>query len=509
MFVRSLPSPADGLQSIEEHFLRYPLSQAHSCRVQTRYAVCLARTNQCRFRLPVLQKEPQKMTEPAVPAILPTLNLTDDADTIVLGRSPVTVVVGSDTFSGSAEARLDLVPRPSVYVYCTFENPNPRSAVQTVLSQPEAVQSLALDGSQLDGFITKSNCIPAHPDRLELTWCPTAQPIQALGVQTTQLQKLLFHLFNFDFQGRPGSIQRTESSTRTIEHIDLDSETWKVRIRSLAFTREHQESIKEKGGYRLTHVGEVSKTDGSPFSGQDASSILETLKLFLCFANGSQCIPTCPSGVDASGNQVWSQWSSPIEWERVPLSWFDRRYPDLLSDLFPHFMDKMAIGNWRDALSDAIWWYVRANQSSRGIDAGIVFAQTAIERLSYEYAVCEMRLVEKQGFESLRASDQYRLLLSSLGIPLDIPSSAKALTAAAQQKGRNWLDAPHALTQIRNDFVHVGKVRTTLSNECYVEAWKLTVWILEMAILALCDFRGKHWNRNNRQTEVVPWAHHS
>ena len=361
----------------------------------------------------------------------------------------------------------------------------------------------------MDGFVTKSNSIPTQPDRLELTWCPISQPIQALGVQTAQLHKLLFHLFNFDFQGLPGSIQRTKSSSRTIEHIDLDSETWKVRIRSLSFTRENLESIKEKGGYRLTHVGEVSKTDDGLFSGKDASSILESLTLFLCFSNGSKCIPTCPSGVDASGNQVWSQWSSPIEWERVPLSWFDRRYPELLSKLFPNFMDKMAITSWREALSDAIWWYVGANHSSRGIEAGIVFAQTAIERLSYEYAVCEMRLVEKQGFEGLRASDQYRLLLSSLGIPLEIPSSATALTAAARQRGRNWLDAPHALTKIRNDIVHGGKARTSLSNECYVEAWQLTVWILEMAILALCGYQGKHWNRNNRQTELVPWAHHS
>ena len=287
----------------------------------------------------------------------------------------------------------------------------------------------------------------------------------------------------------------------------MDSETWKVKIRSLISTREDQESVKEKGGYALTHVGEVSTADDSPFTGKDASSILESLKLFLCFANGSQCIPTCPSGLDPSGAPVWSQWSSPIEWERVPLSWFDRQCPELLSDLFPRYMNKLGTDNWREALCDAIWWYVGANHSSHGIEAGIVFAQTAIERLSYEYAVCEMKLVEKKGFDGLRASDQYRLLLSSLAIPLEIPSSATALTA--QQKKRKWLDAPHALTEIRNDFVHGGRTRATLPDECYVEAWKLTVWIVEMAILALCGYRGKHWNRNNRQTEVVPWAHHT
>ena len=447
------------------------------------------------------------MPKTEMSTILPTLNLTGDADTAVLHRSPVTIVLGSDTFSGTAEVRLNLVPRPSVYVYCTFEDSGHRSALRTVLSEPQAVQSFVLDGSQLEGFVTKSNWLLGQPNRLELTWCPTSEPVQRLGDDTTQIQQLRFHLFNLDFQGHPGSIQRSGPSTHTIEHIDLDSETWKVKIRSLISTREDQESVKEKGGYALTHVGEVSTADDSPFTGKDASSILETLKLFLCFANGSQCIPTCPSGLDSSGAPVWSQWSSPIEWERVPLSWFDRQCPELLSDLFPRYMNKLGTDNWREALCDAIWWYVGANHSSHGIEAGIVFAQTAIERLSYEYAVCEMKLVEKKGFDGLRASDQYRLLLSSLAIPLEIPSSATAL--AAQQKKRKWLDAPHALTEIRNDFVHGGRTRATLPDECYVEAWKLTVWIVEMAILALCGYRGKHWNRNNRQTEVVPWAHHT
>ena len=439
-------------------------------------------------------------------AILPTLNLTDDSSSIVLGQPPVAITVGGDTFPGEAEVRLDLVPRPSVYVYCIFENDSDSSPLRRVLSDPEAVESFELDGSELQGFVTKSNFVRGQPVRLELTWCPRLEPIQALGDGSTQMQKLLFHLFNLDFRGLPSSIQRSGSSSHTIEHIDFNSATWKITIRSLVSTSKNREDIREKGGYRLTHVGEISKAGDSLFSGKDASNILEALRYFLCFANGSQCNPTCPSGLDTSGNQVWSQWSSPIEWERVPLSSYDRQDPDFLSDLFPLFMNKWSTDNWDEALRDAILWYLSANHSSRGIEAGIVFAQTAIERLAYEYAVCEKRLIQNQGFKGLRASDQYRLLLSSLAIPLDIPSSATALTAARKQKGRNWVDAPHALTEIRNDFVHGGRKRATLTDECYVEAWYLTLWVLELAILAVCGYRGKHWNRNNRQTEVVPWA---
>lgn len=449
------------------------------------------------------------MSEKENAPILPMLNLTDESDAVILGQPPVSITIDSVTFSGTSEVRLDLLPRPSIYVYCTFENIDQSPPIQKVLSHPEAVQSLDLDGSEMEGFVTKSNWLLGLPGQLELTWCPRLDTMQALGDDSTQMHAVIFHLFNLDFRGAPRSTQQIGSSSHVIEHIDLASADWKVNIRSLVSTRNDQNALREKGGYRLTHVGKVSLADNSYFSGKDANSILEALRLFLCFANGGPCNPICPFGLDTSGSQVWSQWSSPIEWDRVPMSWSGRQNPEFLSDLFPIFISKWSIDNWREALSDAIWWYLGANHSSRGIDSCIVSAQTAIERLSYEYSVCDKQLITSQGFNRLQASDQYRLLLSSLGIPLEIPSTATALTTAAQQTNKNWSDAPHALTQIRNDFVHGGKTRTTLPDQCYVEAWMLTVWILELAILALCDYQGKHWNRNNGQTEVVPWADHS
>lgn len=439
------------------------------------------------------------MTEAGAKAVLPTLNLAGDDNTILLEKLPVEILVDTHSLSGNAEARLDLIPRPGIYLYCTFDNLENRSAFHAIREQKESVRLIIRNGSQLDGFITKISSPAQQPSLLVLTWCPNLLPIQASGNSNTSLWRIMFHLFNFNFENYPSFI----------EQIDLDSDIWKVSIRSLPPTRENQKIIKEKGGYKLTHVGEIRKADNGTFCGKEATDILEILRLFLCFTSGSQCIPTCPSGKDVSGNIVWKQWSNPIEWERTPLSWCDRQNPDMFINLFPYFMAKVANENWKNALTDAIWWYIGANHVSRGFEAGIVFAQTAIERLSYEYAVCEKRLVERQGFEGLRGSDQYRLLLSSLGIPLEIPSSATALTVAAQQKEQNWLDAPHALTQIRNGLVHGGKGRTTLPNDCYIEAWKLTVWILEMVILALCGYRGKHWNRNNRETEIVPWVHNS
>lgn len=74
---------------------------------------------------------------------------------------------------------------------------------------------------------------------------------------------------------------------------------------------------------------------------------------------------------------------------------------------------------WREALDEAIYWYLNANQSSRGIDAGIILTQAAIERLSYEFSVKYKRLFTVNAFKALWASAKFRLLFSSLGIPLN------------------------------------------------------------------------------------------
>ena len=172
--------------------------------------------------------------------------------------------------------------------------------------------------------------------------------------------------------------------------------------------------------------------------------------------------------------------------------------------MFPGFMDRWAIDGWDDALGKAIWWYALANSGSPAIDQRIVTAQIAMERLSYEYCVRERALVSKQGFEKLPAADRYRLLLSSMDIPITIPSAAKSLIAVSS--ARNWTDSPQALTEIRNNLVHAGRKGTGLKGEGYVEAWQLATGLLELTILALCNFKGEYWNRVSNVREPVPWT---
>jgi hypothetical protein len=122
--------------------------------------------------------------------------------------------------------------------------------------------------------------------------------------------------------------------------------------------------------------------------------------------------------------------------------------------------------------------------------------------------VKDKRLLLLNGFKDLWASDKFRLLLSSLRIPLEIPSDTPELSNLASSF--KWVDAPHALTEIRNSLVHPEHKRRRQFDTVYYEAWNLGLWYLAMVLLAVCEYSGTYRNRLKKryvgQVEKVPWG---
>jgi predicted HTH transcriptional regulator len=106
--------------------------------------------------------------------------------------------------------------------------------------------------------------------------------------------------------------------------------------------------------------------------------------------------------------------------------------------------------------------------------------------------VKEKKLLTLKGFKDLWASDKFRLLFSSLGIPLDIPPATPALQGLASSGQMNWIDAPHSLTEIRNSLVHPEHKHRGQLGTAFHEAWNLGLWYLEMGILAVCGYSGTY-----------------
>ena len=429
-----------------------------------------------------------------VKAQAPVLDFTDNAESALLDRQTVKVVTDDLRIAGEAEIKLELAPVPGVYLYGVFSDPRLRSAMMMAMSKPESMYLLNRYDQRIEGARAESTW--SSDDTLKLKWMLIPEPVKVVGDDATQMTQLVAHVFNLETH-----LWRCVANTAGM--LELEHGPWKVRIRMVEQGPKRIRDVRDKGGYRLTHILEVGQ-DGRCFNGGDADKLLHAMRNFLTFAKGGMCELACPSGRNDAGIQVWARWSSPGQWHRTPSSWFDRQDAESLAEVFPGFMDRWALDGWEDALQTAIWWYAQANSGSPAIDQGIVTAQIATERLSYEYCVCERALVSKGGFEKLPAADRYRLLLSSLDIPIKMPSAAKSLVAASS--AGSWTDSPQALTEIRNKLVHAGRRGTKLEADGYVEAWLLATWLLELTILALCNFKGEYWNRVNSVKEPVPWT---
>lgn len=437
----------------------------------------------------------------------PAFDFTASESSVLIHQCQAEVCIGENTYTGDAEVRLELLPRASIYLYGYFQGVPAQDALGASIGQTK-ISSFSINGRQIKGFRLSSGG-DINSQEYNLKWCPESEPINGVGDESTQMVKIIFHLFNFvDLFGNRRSMEQCGTKKHGIHHVDLTCDEWKIELKSLPSTSDKIKILKEKGGHQLTHVGGIERPDGTPFSGKDAHECLKALRFFLSFAKGGCCEPVCAVGFDASGNHVWESWSSPREPWRAPLAWFDPHNSIQLTTLFPIFMGRWENESWCEALKEIIYWYQNANHSSRGIDAGIILTQAAIERLSYEYSVKDKRLLTVNGFKDLWASDKFRLLFSSFGIPLEIPKETPVMEKLAQKF--NWLDAPHALTEIRNSLVHPEHKKRGQLDSVYYETWNLGLWYLEMGILTICGYSGTYANRLKQrwvgQVEDVPWT---
>ena len=427
---------------------------------------------------------------------------------ILLNQKPAKVCIDDITYTGSGEVRMGLASRASIYLYGTFQDV-PAKDMMGVMFGSKEISSFHINEQDVEGFNVK---IGGNVDERVMTvkWCPKSEPIYGVGGASTKMNQVVFHLFNFkDILAKHRSSEKKGAGICSIGHVDLSCNGWKVQLRSLVETSDNFKKLKSEGGYQLTHIGCLRKNNGTVLSGKETNKILNALRFFISFAKGAWCEPICAVGFNASDNRVWEYWSSPRDIWHPPPSWFDPHHCEQLIELFPYFMTKWEKEDWQEALRETIYWYLNANNSSRGIDAGIILTQAAIERLSYEYTVKAKRLATVNGFKDLWASDKFRLLFSSLGIPIDISSQTPELQKLA--KKFKWLDAPHALTEVRNSLVHPEHKRRGQFDSAFYEAWNLGLWCLELSILRICEYSGSYSNRLVGDkyvgaVENVPWA---
>jgi hypothetical protein len=293
---------------------------------------------------------------------------------------------------------------------------------------------------------------------------------------------------------------------------DLQGAGWRARLTAVERSTDVFKSLKETGGYAFTHLGLLERSDCASFQAKDADGLLNALGAFLSFARGAACSLPVRWGIGADGGIVWQRWGSPIvdSW-KTPDNWFDEHHGNLLSELFPAFLDAFTDPHLAEPFKLALHWYQKSNMRAGGMEGAIILGLTALDLLGALVVVDRTSAMGESKFDKLTAGEKLAKLLETMKVPTTIPVRLSELTAFATSNG--WVDATAALAEIRHGYVHANKKRRTIvlaaPNVATFQAWQLSLWYQELALLYFLNHRGEYRNRLTAEwlgiVEKVPW----
>ena len=312
----------------------------------------------------------------------------------------------------------------------------------------------------------------------------------------------------------PGDPTAIAGDSGTIETVDLKHDGWLIRLVAVPESRDRYGCLKASGGYAFTHVGQLTRIDDSAFFVEQAKDVLESLRVFLSFARGTACSLPIQWGRGVHGEIVWRQFGSPIVdgWKTFG-SWFDEHHGEILAELFDPFCRSYTNQKFHESLVMALHWYRHCNTSSSGMEGSIVLGMAALELLGALIVVDRNGSVSARQYNGFGGARKLQELLSALEIQADIPHRYEALTKFAKKNG-NW-DSCQALAKLRNGFVHAKEKNRRLvfgadGKAATFNAWQLSLWYQELALLHLLEHRGSYRNRTTAewvgQVEPVPWS---
>lgn len=367
----------------------------------------------------------------------------------------------------------------------------------------------------LPDYGTSIGAICTHSSIERVVYHPDQSPIQ-IRPASTEITNVIFHLFNWPaIRGPENYVLLTGTpplqGARGCGRFRLEVDDWIITVAEFRESDEVIKRLEQDGGYAITHVGNIERLNGQQFSTEQLNNLLACLGYFFSFVLGRWSMPSLAVGVDASGNRVYEHWglgqTTAGHWSGGN-SLFDRQHAELLPSLFPGFWRLWHDLIWHRPLTEAIYWYLGANNVGSGVnvDSGLLFTQAALELLSWTYCVLDKKTASKTSFEKrLTAAQKLSLLTSALNIPNGIPTSMKVLN---NTPGSKWTDSMHVITDLRNGLVH-PKSRIPPSPGTYFEAWQLSLWYIDLILLRLCDYNEKYSNRLAArwagQVEDVPW----
>ena len=193
-----------------------------------------------------------------------------------------------------------------------------------------------------------------------------------------KVSHVMFHVANFtDYLGR--AVRNAEGRKCWRGRSVMESKDWRITLDKIEMEKEELEELQAVGGFAITHVGKLERSDGKRFAASKTETVFEALFRHLSFCRGAWVAPILPIGFDASGDRIWEQWRGwKIEHWRGGQNWFNSHSEEGLSKGFPGFLARWADEKWKESLLLANHWYVEANMCAGGVEGSIVLRRQGL-----------------------------------------------------------------------------------------------------------------------------------
>jgi len=289
----------------------------------------------------------------------------------------------------------------------------------------------------------------------------------------------------------------------------LTNDNWIIAIRSFNNTHLQVSTVRDDGGYAITHRIIIRRKHNQLISEKHIANILEALKYLLSFARGMWITPIIPVAFNRNKILHWEEWGTVVQDQWISTNtWYDEKHGEMLGDMFPGFMKLWNNMKWRKALKTSLYWYVNGNDSSKGIDIGVILGQAALEYLSWHYLVIIKRIISKSKYNNRRTCDNLIMLIDQCEIPTYIPSSLNQLKQFANNNSIKT--GPEVITAVRNEIVHPKTRKHGMNTRTLYQAWLLCYWYLDLIYLYLFEHKGFYSNRITKKWIgdicKVPWS---
>ena len=409
------------------------------------------------------------------------------------------LVAGGTTLPASGALRLEWLPRPRLVADLQ---------VPEGMALPLSDSSTSIDAVSMERLGTLKH--PSFVRQVTSDSGETRVELNALEANfgsSRVLDELIFHVVNLP--NMQGNYIRDASGTRAWSgRQEFSVAGWNYAIDARENISRVVDDLNSNGGYSITHVGRLTREDGSSFSGDQASVPLSGLQFLFAVIRGAWSPHIAIVGAH-QGQQVCEQWSvlgRSDGWARM-LPWWHPLTRNLAQELAPTVIEQ--VREEGSAVRYGITWYTEARRLENSVETPLILAQAGLELMAWDVGVRRKAAFSPLGFDRLRAEDRLRYLFSLMRLELPAERQFDDVRQFLQKNGVH--DLAQLISQVRNNVIHPPRREAQVERvpvEVRIDASRLAIWALEMSLLYVLDYRGKHANRwrDFHPPDAMPWS---